>query len=68
MSEQIIPEEIREIVSDVVEKVEDVVEDVKETIDEVKEKLEDSEYFKRNGMLFREFPSLEKTLEILRKE
>ena len=41
MSEQIIPEEIREIVSDVVEKVEDVVEDVKETIDEVKEKLED---------------------------
>lgn len=41
MSEQIIPEEIREIVSDVVEKVENVVEDVKETIDEVKEKLED---------------------------
>ncbi len=34
----------------------------------LKEKLEDSEYFKRNGMLFREFPSLEKTLEILRKE
>ena len=41
MSEQIIPEEIREIVSDVVEKVENVVEDVKETIDEVKEELED---------------------------
>ena len=38
MSEQIIPEEIREVISDVAEKVEKVVDEV---VDEVKEKVED---------------------------